>query len=159
MAPAAMIWNLYILRCGDGSYYTGIALDVARRLREHQEGRGAKYTRNRGPLVVVYVERLGVSRSEALRRECRVKAMSRARKELLIGQGGGDMTKPNAKPMQHEPKVGDVYKDKDRRGPPRYLRVTSIDGQEATCANRATRRVTKVSLRTLRQRFTFVGRS
>lgn len=49
-------WKVYILRCGDGSLYTGISTDVARRLEEHRSGKGAKYTRSRGPLELVYEE-------------------------------------------------------------------------------------------------------
>ena len=51
-----MPYYLYILRCGDNSLYTGITTDVARRLAAHQSGKGAKYTRGRGPLTLVYQE-------------------------------------------------------------------------------------------------------
>ncbi|MFR4201505.1 MAG: GIY-YIG nuclease family protein [Flavonifractor plautii] len=51
-----MSWWVYILRCGDGTLYTGTAADVERRLAAHRRGRGAKYTRGRGPLAVVYRE-------------------------------------------------------------------------------------------------------
>ena len=53
-----MPYYLYILRCGDNSLYTGITTDVARRLAAHQSGKGAKYTRGRGPLTLVYQEEL-----------------------------------------------------------------------------------------------------
>ena len=49
-------WQLYILRCGDGTLYTGIAVDARKRLEMHRSGKGAKYTRGRGPLKMVYVE-------------------------------------------------------------------------------------------------------
>lgn len=76
-------WCLYILRCGDGSLYTGITNDVERRLEAHRRGRGAKYTRGRGPLELSYREVCG-SYSEALKREIQVKALPRAKKLQLI---------------------------------------------------------------------------
>ena len=78
-----MIWWLYLLRCGDGTLYCGIALDVEARLKQHQEGKGAKYTRGRGPLEVVYREGC-LSQTEALRRERAVKRLSRAAKLRLL---------------------------------------------------------------------------
>ena len=75
-------WKLYMLRCGDGSLYTGIAVDVAHRLEIHRSGKGAKYTRGRGPLELCYVEECG-SHSEALKREIAVKALPRPEKEKL----------------------------------------------------------------------------
>ena len=77
-------YSLYIVRCADGSLYTGIATNVDRRLREHQSGkRGAKYLRGKGPLRLEFSERLG-DRSEASQVECRVKQLERWRKEDLI---------------------------------------------------------------------------
>ena len=82
--PDTSRYSLYILRCNDGSLYTGIAIDVARRLREHQDGkRGAKYLRGRGPLQLVFEEPLG-DRSEATRAEHRVKRLDRSQKEALV---------------------------------------------------------------------------
>lgn len=78
-----MPYFLYILRCGDGTLYTGIAADVDKRLAVHQSGKGAKYTRGRGPLTVVYREACA-DRSAALRRELAVKALSREEKLALI---------------------------------------------------------------------------
>ena len=78
-------WQLYVLRCGDGTLYTGIAVDARKRLLAHQKGRGAKYTRGRGPLKLVYTESCP-SHSAALKRELEVKAMSREEKEKLIGK-------------------------------------------------------------------------
>lgn len=78
-----MTWWVYLLRCRDGTLYCGIALDVAARLKQHQEGRGAKYTRGRGPLELVFQEACG-SKAEALRRERVVKRLQRAAKEALI---------------------------------------------------------------------------
>ena len=77
------VWYLYILRCGDGSLYTGITTDVEKRFAAHCSGKGAKYTRGRGPLAVVYRETCG-SHSEALKREYAVKKMPREEKEALI---------------------------------------------------------------------------
>ena len=76
-------WKLYILRCGDGSLYTGISTDVQRRLEEHRSGKGAKYTRSRGPLELVYEEECG-DHSAALKRELEIKKLSREEKIKLI---------------------------------------------------------------------------
>lgn len=75
-------WHVYILRCGDGSFYTGIARDVAARLAQHAAGRGARYTRGRGPLALVHVERAS-DQGEALRREAAIRRLGRAGKEAL----------------------------------------------------------------------------
>jgi putative endonuclease len=75
-------WHVYILRCGDGSFYTGIARDVAARLAQHEAGRGARYTRGRGPLTLVHVEP-AADRGEALRREAAIRRLSRAGKAAL----------------------------------------------------------------------------
>ena len=77
------IWYLYILSCGDGTLYTGITNDVEKRLKAHRAGKGAKYTRGRGPLRLVYQETCG-SHSQALQRECAVKKLSREEKQSLI---------------------------------------------------------------------------
>ena len=76
-------WKLYILRCGDGSLYTGITTDVQARLEAHRTGKGAKYTRGRGPLELVYTEECG-THSDALKREAEVKRLTREEKEQLI---------------------------------------------------------------------------
>ena len=77
-------YSLYIVRCSDGSLYTGIATDVERRVREHESGkRGARYLRGRGPLQLEFCESLG-SRGEAQQLEHRVKRLSRGQKEELI---------------------------------------------------------------------------
>ena len=78
-------WKLYILRCGDGSFYTGITVNVEKRLETHRSGKGAKYTRGRGPLELVYIEECG-DHSAALRRELEIKALSREEKQKLIHQ-------------------------------------------------------------------------
>ncbi len=78
-----MSYWLYILRCGDGTLYTGITDDVARRLAVHQSGKGAKYTRGRGPLTVVCREECA-DRAAALKREWAVKKLTREEKLALI---------------------------------------------------------------------------
>ena len=78
-----MMWYLYILRCRDGSLYTGITTDVEKRLEAHQSGKGAKYTRGRGPLELVYREECG-DHSAALKREAEIKALPREEKLKLI---------------------------------------------------------------------------
>ena len=76
-------WYLYILRCMDNTLYTGITTDVEKRLEAHRVGKGAKYTRGRGPLELVYRECCG-THSEALKREYYIKSLSRQEKENLI---------------------------------------------------------------------------
>ncbi len=76
-------WSIYLLRCADGTYYTGIATDVSRRISEHEQGkRGAKYLRGRGPLELVYQQVVG-DRSIATKLEYSVKQLSRMEKEDL----------------------------------------------------------------------------
>ncbi len=70
---------VYLLRCADGTLYTGVTTDVEARLRTHNAGRGARYTAGRRPVRVVYVEPCG-SRSAALKREHAIKRLPRARK-------------------------------------------------------------------------------
>ncbi len=76
-------WKLYILHCGDGSLYTGITTDVEKRLEAHRTGKGAKYTRGRTPLELVYSEECG-DHSAALKRELEIKALSREEKLKVI---------------------------------------------------------------------------
>ncbi|MEF9971081.1 MAG: GIY-YIG nuclease family protein [Oscillospiraceae bacterium] len=78
-----MSYFVYILRCGDGTLYTGSTDDVARRFAVHQSGKGAKYTRGRAPLTLVYSEELE-NRGAALRREAEIKGKSRKEKLLLL---------------------------------------------------------------------------
>ena len=77
---------VYMLRCGDGSLYTGSTTDVERRLREHQGGTGARYTRSRPPVTLAYAEE-APDRSAAQRREAAIKKLPRAQKLKLIGKG------------------------------------------------------------------------
>ena len=77
-------WFVYLLRCGDGSLYCGSTDDVQRRLEAHRAGKGAKYTRGRGPLELVYTEECEGC-SAALRREHAIKKLSRMQKLQLAG--------------------------------------------------------------------------
>jgi predicted GIY-YIG superfamily endonuclease len=78
-------WFVYILRCADGTLYTGITKDVSRRCRQHNEGTASRYTRSRRPTRLVYQEDQP-NQSAALRREAAIKALSRCQKEMLICQ-------------------------------------------------------------------------
>ena len=78
-----MSYYVYILRCKDGSYYTGHAKDVKKRFEMHKKGRGAKYTRMHEPEKLVYTEEFE-SRGEAMRRERRIKTLSHNKKQQLI---------------------------------------------------------------------------
>jgi predicted GIY-YIG superfamily endonuclease len=81
-------WTVYVLRCRDGSLYTGMTNDLARRLAAHRAGRGAAYTRSRLPVRLVYVEGRR-SRGAALSREAQIKRLPRRAKLVLTGRGGG----------------------------------------------------------------------
>lgn len=77
------VWSIYLLRCGDGSFYTGIATDVSRRIGEHEKGkRGAKCLRGRGPFELVYQRSVG-DRGVATRIEYRIKQLPKIEKENL----------------------------------------------------------------------------
>ena len=80
-----MGYLVYILRCGDGTLYTGCTNDLPRRLQAHQSGRGAKYTRSRLPVELIYQEP-AADRSAALRREAAIKRMPRRQKLALLEQ-------------------------------------------------------------------------
>ena len=81
----------YVVRCSDGTFYTGYTTDVRRRLDEHDAGEGAKYTRGRTPVELVHVERFE-SKSAAMSREYEIKQLSRSEKESLVEgtNAGGD---------------------------------------------------------------------
>lgn len=79
-------WLLYVVECRDGSLYTGITNDLERRLKEHNDGTGSRYTRSRRPVTLRYQEPCA-DRSAALIRELAVKLLSRREKEALIGAG------------------------------------------------------------------------
>jgi predicted GIY-YIG superfamily endonuclease len=76
-------WEVYILRCGDRSLYTGIARDVKARLVKHRQGKGAAYTRSHLPVRVVYREG-PYDRSTALKREAAIKRLTRVQKQSLV---------------------------------------------------------------------------
>lgn len=80
---AGEAWFLYILRCQDGSFYTGITKDLEVRFNQHNLGRASRYTRTRRPVELIYQEPCA-GRSEALVRECAVKALSKKQKETLV---------------------------------------------------------------------------
>lgn len=83
-----MAWYVYLLRCGDGSLYTGCTNDLQRRLRAHQRGKGGRYTRSHLPVELVYSEAVA-DQSQALRREAAIKRLGRQEKLALIGEGNG----------------------------------------------------------------------
>ncbi len=83
---------VYILRCADGSLYTGYTIDLERRLKEHQKGRGGRYTRTHLPVEMVYSESCR-NRREAMQREVAIKRLPRARKLALIA-GIGSAHRP-----------------------------------------------------------------
>ncbi len=79
-----MEWYIYILRCSDDTLYTGATNNLAKRILTHQKGKGAKYTKSRLPIVVLYSE-CCANKSEALQRERQIKKMTRQEKLKLIG--------------------------------------------------------------------------
>jgi putative endonuclease len=81
--PSRDDWFVYILRCADGSHYTGITKDVKRRCQQHRNGTASRYTRSRRPIKLVWQE-AHPSRSSALKREAAIKAMTRPAKMALI---------------------------------------------------------------------------
>jgi putative endonuclease len=84
---AMTAWFVYVVRCDDGTLYTGISRDVGARIAKHNQGKGARYTRGRGPVALVHKERKS-SHSAALRREAAIKALPRKRKLELVGGVG-----------------------------------------------------------------------
>jgi putative endonuclease len=83
MRPKKRAWRVYMLRCADGSLYTGCTNDLARRVAAHAAGKGARYTRSRRPVVLVWSARVK-DRSAALRREYRLKLLTRKEKLALV---------------------------------------------------------------------------
>jgi putative endonuclease len=79
------MWFVYIVRCADRSLYTGVTTDAARRVAEHNDGRGARYTRSRAPVSLVYVESVE-DRGAALRREHEIKRMTVEGKQRLCAK-------------------------------------------------------------------------
>jgi len=76
-------WLVYILKCGDGSYYTGITKDLDKRIEEHRSGKGAKYLRGRGPLEIIFSKNAD-SHGAALKYEIKIKKLSKQEKTKLI---------------------------------------------------------------------------
>ncbi len=88
-------WHVYVARCADGTLYTGIAKDAQARMARHNCGRGARYTRGRGPVELVYCERVA-DRSGALKREAEIKRLPAAEKRRLVGGDGRSGDRPRA---------------------------------------------------------------
>ena len=80
-----MSWLVYIVLCKDDTLYTGITNDIENRLKKHNNGTGAKYTRGRGPVKLVYSSEMD-DKSSALKEEYRIKKLSRMAKYLLVGE-------------------------------------------------------------------------
>ena len=78
-----MEWTVYILKCVDETLYTGVTNDMDKRLAAHESGKGAKYTKGRGPFTLIYTESFA-AKGDALRREIQIKSYSRAQKLLLV---------------------------------------------------------------------------
>ena len=84
---AAGVWQVYLLRCADGTLYTGITTDLSRRVAEHNAGRGARYTRSRLPAELVYAEP-AADRAAAQRREYAIRRLPAAAKRRLLTAAG-----------------------------------------------------------------------
>lgn len=78
-------WHVYMLRCADGSLYTGVTTDIERRLGEHNSGKGAAYTRSRLPVSLAYREEY-MNESDAKKREAAIKKLAKADKELIVSR-------------------------------------------------------------------------
>lgn len=87
---------VYILLCNDKTYYTGYTTNISRRIKMHEAGKGAKYTRGRGPFQLMYIENCH-SKSAALKREYEIKQMTRQEKERLIAKAKGCKINANTK--------------------------------------------------------------
>ncbi len=83
-------WYLYLVRCRDGSLYTGITTDVPRRMKAHRHNLGAKYLRGRGPLMLVFQEKIGAKR-RAFQLERAIKRLPKSKKEKLVHRGPGSL--------------------------------------------------------------------
>lgn len=78
----------YVVRCGDGSYYTGWTNHLEKRIQDHNDGKGAKYTKSRRPVELIYYETFA-TKEEAMSREYAIKQLTRKQKEHLIQSGNG----------------------------------------------------------------------
>jgi len=83
-------WFLYMIRCRGGQLYTGISTDVKRRFSEHESGKGAKYLRGKGPLLLLFQQSIG-SHSQALKAEAKMKKMSKQAKERIVSEKGNQI--------------------------------------------------------------------
>lgn len=119
-----MAWTVYILRCGDGTLYTGVTNDLPRRLEAHRSGRGAKYTRSRPPVTLAYRE-AAADRSAALRREAAIKRLTRRQKLALIEGGESSMTEMRRKDRQMPEEFAWEVVDKCEYA---FLAMTAEDG-------------------------------
>lgn len=79
------VYYVYIVKCKYGTYYTGYTDDIEKRVKAHNEGKGAKYLRGRGPVKLVHQEK-HKSKNEAMRAECTIKSMTKQQKESLINK-------------------------------------------------------------------------
>ena len=120
-----MAWYVYILRCGDGSLYTGCTDNVPRRLTAHQSGKGAKYTRSRPPVSLVYQEKVP-DKPAALRREAAIKRLTRPQKlKLIEGKDGYKMREMRRKERQITEEEAWAVVDKCEYA---FLAMTAEDG-------------------------------
>jgi putative endonuclease len=94
-------WYLYLLECEDGTLYTGITTDVARRFAQHLKGTGARYTRSHPPRRVLAWAQVG-SRSQALRAECQLKAQPKAQKLAYIERLATEQVDPSKNTAEHD---------------------------------------------------------
>ena len=89
-----MYWRVYLLRCSDNSVYCGATTDIERRLSEHNQGVGSRYTRSRLPVRLVWSSG-ELSKSEAFKEEYRIKRLSKVVKKEIIGAGGNETKSPS----------------------------------------------------------------
>jgi putative endonuclease len=92
-SPTQFTHHVYLVECSDGTYYTGYTTDVERRVAEHNDGTGAKYTRGRCPVTLVHVESFD-TQSEAMQREYAIKQLRRGEKEALVRQTDEEREEP-----------------------------------------------------------------
>jgi putative endonuclease len=116
MAGRPAAWQVYLLRCGDGSLYAGATSDLARRVARHATGQGARYTRSRLPVVLVHAEPAR-DRGAALRREAALKRLTR--REKLAVAASQARTRPAAPPVRGQ--AGRPGRLASRRGPTRDI--------------------------------------
>ena len=86
--PKPEFWFVYVLKCANGAFYTGVTTNIPARVKAHNNGTGARYTRSFGPVKLVWVERRS-SKSLALKREARIKNLSKSEKAALVAKKAG----------------------------------------------------------------------